>query len=85
MSDTSPSKYTGANGSAWKVLDVNDTTGQGNDGRYTKGQNVTYQLAGGQTGTVFIPATVTTADMASAIINADANRRTSILGLSQGM
>lgn len=56
----------------WKVVSVVDATGLDATGSYVKGRNVTYQLATGPAGTVFIPLSVFGTEAATAAITADA-------------
>lgn len=71
-----------ANGPGWKVIQVADGQGQDATGRFVAGKNVTYQLASGHSGTVFVPAVQFNPDTVKAAIAADAANLDAISNLS---
>jgi hypothetical protein len=58
------------------------TTGFDQSGRAVPGQNVTYQLGSGVSGTVFVPQTVTDPAAIKALIDDDATRTHTIATLT---
>lgn len=62
----------------WKVTLQQQATGQDATGNYVRGRNVTWQLADGTTGTVFIPKNSYTADFVKQAIVDDVAQVASI-------
>ena len=67
---------------SWKVVTIVATTGFDASGKAVPGRNVTYALANGTTGTVFIPGNVTDPTAQKAIISADAQNTANLLGMT---
>jgi hypothetical protein len=80
----SQSSYSYAGGPAWRVIGITEATGPDPSGRFTQGRNVTYQLASGLTGTVFIPLAGFTEDTVAAAVNLDAQTLHNVSQLSSG-
>lgn len=66
----------------WKIVQVTDRTDQDATGAYVKGRLVTYQLASGHTGTVFVPLAVFSTDSVRAAVMADAQTLADVAGLT---
>lgn len=74
MSDQNANASYGGLMPNWQVTDVMETMAQDATGRYARGKQVTFQLASGAVGTVFIPdANFTPDTVKSAIMRAAAN------------
>lgn len=69
-------------GPSWKIVKQPEATGQDASGNFVRGRNVTYQLADGTTGTVFIPAANLTPDFVKAAVQDDAERTAAIAKLT---
>jgi hypothetical protein len=65
-----------------QVTNVQAGQGQNDQGQWVKGKNVTYQLSGGQTGTVFIPDSMFNPDMVKAAVRADAQKLADVHNLT---
>jgi hypothetical protein len=55
-----------------RVTQVTAGQGQNEQGQWVRGQNVTFMLASGQTGTVFVPDSMFNPDMVRAAVTAAA-------------
>jgi hypothetical protein len=84
MTMTAMAGYSGPGGPAWKVTGAAQTTGLGPNGQYQRGWEVTYQLEGGTTGTVFVPAAAFSPETVRAAVADDAARLAAVLGLTSG-
>jgi hypothetical protein len=71
-------------GPEWKVTGV--TVGQGRDqsNAFVPGWNVTYQLASGATGQIFVPKTAGDMDAVKAAVAADAATLSALSTLTSG-
>ena len=58
----------------WKVTAQQTATGQDSNGSFVRGRNITYQLADGTSGSVFVPNSNYTPDAVKAAIAADAEK-----------
>jgi hypothetical protein len=61
-------------GPKWKVVSQQTGSGQDANGKFVQGRNVTYQLADGTSGTVFVPNTSYTVESVKSAIADDAGR-----------
>lgn len=66
----------------WKITGQPQASGPDGNGGFTRGRNVTYQLADGTTGTVFVPNANLTPDFVKAAIDDDAARVAAIAQLT---
>ena len=82
MSDQSASPSYGGLTPTWTVTDVTETTAQDNTGRFAKGKQVTFQLASGQVGTVFLPDASFTPDTVKAAIRTAAANLHAVVNLN---
>ena len=71
-------------GPTWTVTANVPGTGQDATGQFVQGRKITYQLASGTVGTVFVPNTTLTPDAARTAIEADAAKVSAIDGLKSG-
>ena len=71
-------------GPDWAVIQNVESTGKDSTGSYVKGRSVTFQLASGTAGTVFVPDAALTPDSVKAAINAAAARIAAVDGLTSG-
>lgn len=62
------------NGPRWKVTGQQTASGQDTNGSFVRGRNITYQLADGTTGSVFVPNSSYTPEAVKAAIAADADK-----------
>lgn len=69
---------------SWKVTSTVPYTEVAADGTVVKGHNVSYTTAGGVSGTVFVPATVTDLAQIRDMIAAHAAHLTSVNSLTSG-
>lgn len=74
----------GAGGPSWTVTDVSETTDQDGTGRYSKGKTVTFQLASGLTGTIFVPNTSWQPDTVKGMIAQAAAKLDAVANLTSG-
>lgn len=82
MSDSSV-QYYGAGGAVpWQIVNVVDSQGQGPSGGFTKGKDITFQLAGGQTGTFFVPLASFNPDAVKGLAASEAAKLQAVLGLT---
>jgi hypothetical protein len=58
------------------------SSGQDANGNFVRGRNITYQLADGTTGMVFVPNTSYTPDAVKAAITEDAAKVAGVAGLT---
>lgn len=65
-----------------KVTNVQDGQGQNDQGQWVRGKNVTFQLSGGQTGTVFVPDSMFNPDMVRTAIQAAAQKLADVHNLT---
>jgi hypothetical protein len=84
VSQPSISATSGGLGPAWRVTAVNQTTGQDSTGRYTQGKEVSFTLASGVSGTVFVPDNMFNPDAVKAAIMAEAANLHQVSNLSYG-
>lgn len=80
----SQTSYQSMGGPSWRVIGIQDGTGPDAAGRFTTGRNVTYQLASGPAGTVFVPMASFTEEAVAAAINADAQTLHNVSNLTGG-
>jgi hypothetical protein len=73
-----------APGPDWKVTQVAATQGRDASGTVGPGWNVTYQLAGGASGQIFVPKTAADMDAVKAAVAADAATLHAISNLTSG-
>lgn len=66
----------------WKIISQPQASGQDLNGNYVQGRKITYQLADGTTGTVFVPAQNLNPDYVKAAVQEDADKVTAIAGLT---
>jgi hypothetical protein len=85
VSPTAIPSASGGIGPAWSVTSVISTTGQDGTGRYSQGKNVTFTLASGVTGSVFVPDNLFTPDQVKQAIMAEADKLHQVSQLSYGM
>jgi hypothetical protein len=69
-------------GGTWHVTQAQQTVGNDQTGKAVKGMLVTYQLASGQAGTVFVPGDQPTPDTVTAAVSAAAANLAGILNLT---
>ena len=66
----------------WKVTGQQAATGQDSNGSFVRGRNITYQLADGTSGSVFVPNSNYTAEAVKAAIAADAEKVAAVAKLT---
>lgn len=66
----------------WRIINVTPGSGAGNDGRFTNGKNVTYQLSTGQSGTIFVPDGSDTVEYVKAVVQAAADNLAALHNLT---
>lgn len=76
--------YNEGAGVAWRVINVQDGQGQDATGRYVNGKTVTYQLASGHSGTVFVPNGQADPDTVRAMVQQEAANLAAIANLQSG-
>ena len=69
---------------AWKVTGQQQGVGPDATGTNVKGRNITYQLADGTIGSVFIPNNAYTVENVKAAIAADAEKLAAVQKLTSG-
>jgi hypothetical protein len=72
----------------WRIINTVPTMGIGPDGKPAKGQDVTYQLDTGDSGTIFVPDAQFNANQVGQLVTAHATNLVAVKGLSgqvQGM
>jgi len=74
--------FSGSTGGDWKVTNAAQTVARGANGQYANGWEVTYQLATGHVGTVFVPSPQFNEDAVRAAVAEDAARLYSVINLS---
>lgn len=70
------------NGPRWKVTQQQTASGQDANGNFVRGRNITYQLADGTTGSVFVANSNYTPDSVKAAIAADAEKVAAVAQLT---
>lgn len=70
------------NGPKWKVTQQQTASGQDANGSFVRGRNITYQLADGTTGVVFVANTSYTPEAVKAAIAADAEKVAAVAQLT---
>lgn len=72
----------GADAGKWRIISVSPGQGQDATGRYTTGKQVTYQMATGQSGTVFVPDGQDTVEYTKAVVQAAADNLAALHNLT---
>jgi len=66
----------------WRIINIQAGQGQDATGRYVNGKSVTYQLASGQPGTVFVPDGSDTPEYVKAVVQAAADNLAALHNLT---
>lgn len=82
MSMVGTNSGSGSGGGGWKITDAAQQVGQDSTGRYTKGWQITFQLDGGQTGTVFVAGDSLNPAQVSSAVARQADALYGVLGLT---
>ena len=72
----------GSGGGGWRITEAAQQVGQDSTGRYTKGWMVSFQLDGGQTGSVFVPGDSLNPAQVQAAVGRQADALYGVLGLT---
>ena len=81
MTDMTPQQQRPQQQTQWRVTDVQEVSDLAPTGQFVRGQRVSYQLADGATGTVFVPNSQFNEATVRTLVSAAAQRLANVKGL----